>query len=104
MKSNAISNRKPLGWLVVFLASLLFCSPAVAQPSWVNVSLQSDQYGGETSWDIVSVSTGMIVESSPPIYGDTFTETLVTLPAGVYTFIIYDSYGDGFVVPSERAG
>ena len=63
------------------------------QLSWVNVSVQADQYGGETSWEIVQ---GDSVFASIPSYGSyQYSETLVTLPAGECDFIIYDSFGDG---------
>ena len=78
------------------LLLLLICyAPylCAGQLSWVNVSVQADQYGGETSWEIVQ---GDSVFASIPSYGSyQYSETLVTLPAGEYDFIIYDSFGDG---------
>ena len=78
------------------LLLLLICyAPYICagQLSWVNVSVQADQYGGETSWEIVQ---GDSVFASIPSYGTyEYAETLVTLPAGEYDFIIYDSFGDG---------
>ena len=68
---------------------------AVAQNSWVNVAIQSDQYGSETSWVIVSSVDGSVVGESGIILGDALTQEMVSLPAGPYEFIIYDSFGDG---------
>jgi len=80
----------------VLVIALAFLSlNAFAQSSWLNLTLQSDQYGGETSWSIFSEATGEIVQSSGPIAGNTLTETTISLLAGLYTFVIYDSYGDG---------
>ena len=46
---------------------------AVAQNSWVNVAIQSDQYGSETSWVIVSSVDGSVVGESGIILGDALT-------------------------------
>ena len=81
--------------LILTINVLTNPSAVLGQGSWVNVTLQSDQYGVETSWGIISNSNGEVVQSSPPIAGNTLTETIITLPSGLYTFVIYDSFGDG---------
>jgi len=61
----------------------------------VTVTINFDQYPGETSWDITDVS-GAVVGS-----GDSYTEAFgtvtetVCLPTGEFSFNIYDSFGDG---------
>jgi hypothetical protein len=61
--------------------------------SWVNVVVQTDDYGGETSWEIYQDTDLMAVS---PAYGsNSYNEVIVDLPVGEYTFIIYDSFGDG---------
>lgn len=57
-----------------------------------------DNYPEETSWEILD-SSGVAVASSGGTYahladGDTVTE-YICLPAGCYTLIMYDVYGDG---------
>ena len=72
---------------------LLLFNVAFAQNSWVNVLLQTDQYAGETSWEIYQDDS--LVASSPMYQSNSYEETLVFLPEGSYSFVIYDAFGDG---------
>tara|TARA_Y100001963_G_scaffold57943_1_gene81084 strand:+ start:407 stop:2710 length:2304 start_codon:yes stop_codon:yes gene_type:complete len=86
---------KKLGYLLVILF-WLSASSLLAQPddaSWLNITVQTDQYGGETSWEILS--DGNIIATSPPYQDNTLSNITIPLQAGDYTFIIYDSFGDG---------
>ncbi len=77
--------------------SVLFCIPLIclSQQGWVVVTLQADQYSGETSW-LISDETGFVGEESPGvIQSNSFNQQVVFLPAGEYTFTIFDSFGDG---------
>ena len=66
-----------------------------AQQGWVVVTLQADQYSGETSW-LISDESGFVGEESPGvIYSNSYNEQIVFLPPGQYTFTIFDSFGDG---------
>ena len=78
-----------------WLTSILLLVPFVAfsQQGWVVVSLQADQYSGETSWVIVDDNN--VYEESPVYFSNSYNEQVVFLPAGEYEFIIYDSFGDG---------
>lgn len=63
--------------------------------STLTLNLTTDDYGGETSWDVKDASGNVV--ASGDNYGDnaTVTET-INLPDGqCYRFTIYDSYGDG---------
>jgi hypothetical protein len=62
----------------------------------VDLSITTDCWGEETSWDLQD-EFGTILYSSPTnTYGDIVTiVTPMTLGCGCYTFNIYDSYGDG---------
>lgn len=64
----------------------LILSSALSQ-SWLNVNFVSDQYAAESSWEILSdtvvVAAGVSGEST------------INLPPGPYTFVAYDSFGDG---------
>ena len=81
-----------------FLLSLLLAPLTLfAQPvdaSWLNVTVQTDNYGGESSWEIIN-SDSNIVAASPPLADNNLTNIMVFLPAGEYNFIMYDSFGDG---------
>lgn len=66
----------------------------------VKLSLQLDEYGSETTWELVN-SAGQVLYSDGP-YTDTASAPAVknytfNLPSNqCYTFNIYDDYGDGF--------
>ena len=77
------------------LLTILFISLSTGLfgQSWVNVVVQTDNYGGETSWEIYQDSE--LMATSPLYSSNSYNETIVNLPAGGYNFIIYDEYGDG---------
>jgi len=81
------------------LLFLLFPLCAVAQPGWVNVSVFTDQYGNETSWEIYdpNLPAGPAVVAASPggYFGNNLFSSMVILPPGDYEFVIYDSFGDG---------
>lgn len=71
------------------------CNILFAQTGWVNVSIQADQYSLETSW-VITDENGLVVEESPStIASNSFSQQIVLLPVGEYTYTIYDSFGDG---------
>ena len=75
--------------LGLFLMPLTF----LTQESWVNVVVQTDQYGDETSWEIYQ---GDQVAAVSPLYqGGSYYETLIELPSGEYNLVVYDAFGDG---------
>ena len=77
-------------FLLGMIPTLLF-----AQQGWVVVTLQADQYSGETSW-LISDESGFVGEESPGVIAsNSFNQQVVFLPAGEYTFTIFDSFGDG---------
>jgi hypothetical protein len=81
------------------LLFLLFPICAVAQPGWVNVSVFTDQYGNETSWEIYdpNLPAGPAVVAASPggYFGNNLFNSMVILPPGDYEFVIYDAFGDG---------
>jgi len=83
--------------LTLFL--LLLPIYAFAQPGWVNVSVFTDQYGNETTWEIYDPNLPggpAVVAASPGGYfGNNLFNSMVILPPGDYEFVIYDSFGDG---------
>ena len=81
------------------LLLLLFPLCAFAQPGWVNISVFTDQYGNETSWEIYdpNLPAGPAVVAASPggYFGNNLFNSMVSLPPGEYDFVIYDSFGDG---------
>ncbi|MDT0559097.1 hypothetical protein RM697_10580 [Ichthyenterobacterium sp. W332] len=64
------------------------------------VSITTDRWGGETSWQITDGTGAVVASDGPyvnlPANGDSATyDNTVNLPDGCYTFTIFDSYGDG---------
>ena len=61
----------------------------------ITVEILTDNYGGETSWDLFDEDSN-VVASGSSLAGNTFYSWDVpALSCGCYTFTIYDSYGDG---------
>ena len=75
---------------------LLFAAASIvnAQGSWVDVQIQTDQYAGESSWEILN-EDDQVVAVSPPLQDNTLQNMMVLLPAGDYEFVIMDAFGDG---------
>jgi hypothetical protein len=60
-----------------------------------SVQINTDDYGGETSWEITDQITGAVVASGSG-YASNSTNTIdVCTPAGCFDFTIFDSFGDG---------
>jgi hypothetical protein len=61
----------------------------------VTITIVTDNYGTETSWELIG-PTGNVVASGGPYTNAsvTYTENL-TLPDGCHEFILSDAYGDG---------
>ena len=69
----------------------------------VVVTIDADLCFHETSWDIVIASTSTVVASIGSLPNDGVHSWSNCLPAGDYTFTIYDSYGDGMAPKSSKA-
>ncbi len=81
---RTIRKNKEMRFLPLMFLPLL----ASAQQGWVVVTLQADQYSGETSW-LISDESGFVGEESPGlIASSSFNQQVVFLPAGDYTFTI----------------
>ena len=72
-----------------FIPSVLF-----SQGSWLDVQVQTDQYAGETSWEILNEDSE-VVAVSPPYQNNTLQNHMVFLPSGDYEFVMMDAFGDG---------
>ena len=79
---------------------LLLCSIVASHAEELKVDVRTDWYPYETTWSVVDECNGAIeVMSGGPYKGrknknKAFTES-VSLPPSMYTFKIFDSYGDG---------
>tara|TARA_R100001510_G_C7656632_1_gene216861 strand:+ start:4371 stop:6536 length:2166 start_codon:yes stop_codon:yes gene_type:complete len=66
----------------------------LGQGSWLDVQVQTDQYAGETSWEILNEDSE-VVAVSPPYQNNTLQNHMVFLPSGDYEFVMMDAFGDG---------
>ena len=61
----------------------------------INISLLTDGYGSETTWEI-KAEDGTVIGSGGPYSNNTqYNETAFVNPTECFTFSLYDSYGDG---------
>ncbi|WP_100914729.1 endonuclease [Pseudoalteromonas spongiae] len=85
---------------VVYVDAFLPSSGSTPPPSTgcndysVSLSLQTDSYGEETSWQITN-SQNNVVESGNGYQANTQYNQDMCLASGDYSFTIFDSYGDG---------
>ena len=82
----------------IFLAcvSLMFLPLfASAQPSWVNLEFQTDNYGGESTWGIYAVGSDESLVSGGPYPDSSYFQQTIPLPSGEYNLVVNDAFGDG---------
>ena len=61
----------------------------------INVSILTDGYGSETSWDIKDESGNVLGSGGPYGNNQQINETAIVAAQECYIFTLYDSYGDG---------
>ena len=66
----------------------------LGQGSWLDITVQTDNYGGETSWEILN-DDEQVVAVSPPYQDNSLLTVTKLLPAGDYQFVMMDAFGDG---------
>src|SRR5690606_20148737 len=69
--------------------------PSVYTSSTVMLSLTTDVWGDETSWELIDGNTGTIIDQGGNYSGNQTITEAWQLADGCYTFIIYDGFGDG---------
>jgi len=84
---------KNKSYLLVLLFWML-ASCVLGQGSWLDVQVQTDEYAGETSWEILNEESE-VVAVSPPYQNNTLQNHMVFLPSGDYDFVMMDAFGDG---------
>ena len=63
----------------------------------ISISLTTDNYGDETTWQVIDVSSNTVLASGGPYSSNTTQDIpdVIVDGMGCYVFTIYDSYGDG---------
>jgi thiol-disulfide isomerase/thioredoxin len=62
----------------------------------MQVNINTDNYGGETTWEVYDIDLGAVVATGGPYASSsTFNEQVCITASHCYRFTIYDSYGDG---------
>lgn len=61
----------------------------------VELELQTDDYGDQTSWEIISTETSAVVCAGSGYDSNTAVVETCCLPMGCYRLLVYDSFGDG---------
>ena len=70
------------------------CNACVCDNNTIYVEITTDNYPGETSWEITSLD-GTILASGGNYTEIGFNSEMVCLDDACYSFYIYDSFGDG---------
>lgn len=60
-----------------------------------SIELTTDNWGGETSWELVDQPSGSVVASGSGYSSNTTYNVPICAPDGCYSFDIFDSFGDG---------
>jgi hypothetical protein len=63
-------------------------------PAYI-VTINTDDYGAESTWDLVNQATGAVVASGGPYADNSTIVTDLCLPIDCYDFIMFDAFGDG---------
>ena len=87
-----------LFFLGLFISQQMLLSQCAINEVNTTLSIQLDQFGEETLWEIYSVETGLSVGFGGPYAnesGTTVTEQ-ICLPQGCYDIVLFDTAGDGF--------
>ena len=61
----------------------------------LSLSIQTDQYPSETSWEILDENGSIVFAGGGYSDPNTLHEHLICLSEGCYEFVIYDTFGDG---------
>lgn len=76
--------------------------PSVSSTNYLYLSILTDNWGEETTWEIIDESTGAVMDDymfpwlTNPLSDTTWYHWWIELPAmGCYSFRVYDAWGDG---------
>lgn len=75
--------------------TLSTATPLMASTDQVHLTLITDDYGSETTWEFIDGTT-IVATGGPYANNTTINESFpITVPGGCFAFKIYDAYGDG---------
>ena len=88
LSPNGSTDENTVDNTVVSTAFTVFVDTAT-----VNLTLVTDEYGDETSWDFKDSNDTILYSGETDVYGNetTYNHTFDVLTGGCYTFTIYDS-------------
>ena len=71
----------------------------------ISISLTTDDYGNETTWQVIDVSNNTVLASGGPYSSNSVQDIpdVIVDGIGCYVFTIYDEYGDGIYAPGGYA-
>ncbi|MCR5863233.1 DUF4843 domain-containing protein [Flavobacterium sp. J372] len=84
------------GNLKTYSKPVIITAKRACDENSVTISIVTDDYGSETSWELYNTNGDFIANSVPYIDGGAGETRVLCLPDGDYLFYILDSYGDGF--------
>ena len=92
LSPNGFTDENTVDNTVVSTAFTVFVDTAT-----VNLTLLTDEYGDETSWDFKDSNDTILYSGETDVYGNetTYNHTFDVPTGGCYSFTIYDSEGDG---------
>ena len=92
LSPNGFTDENTVDNTVVSTAFTVFVDTAT-----VNLTLLTDEYGDETSWDFKDSNDTILYSGEINVYGNetTYNHTFDVPTGGCYSFTIYDSEGDG---------
>ncbi|MFQ5501115.1 MAG: hypothetical protein ACE5EQ_02315 [Phycisphaerae bacterium] len=72
------------------------CGVDGAPDATLTVEVHTDAFPGETSWELVEQTSGVVASDGPFASADTtFTQDVAICNASCYDFTIFDAFGDG---------
>ena len=71
------------------------CGGCTNPDTTITVEIMTDNYGGETTWDLVEDGVGAVASGGPYASATLYTIIVDVCSTSCYTFTIYDSFGDG---------
>ena len=81
--------------LIIFLASINVFGQCPAGNIEVKIVLTTDNYSGETSWQLKDKFGAVLMSNGVLTNATTFTSTICVPSSGCLSFTINDSFGDG---------
>src|SRR6202008_4879495 len=91
----ALSRNILLAFSCCFLFSNVSFSQCGAGQALVSITLTTDNFPGETTWDLKDINGNVLATNGTLTAATTTTTTVCVNSSSCLTFTIHDSYGDG---------